>query len=126
MYLVRQRREWYSQFCGASCPEDCGMTFNVLIIAISMLLLLYWFRYTCLLVLRAKPARNYSKQVAAANQLNVFVVRERLAATEPLQLDEVQQMLNRDYRLVMYLIRHAANFQATGSELEKRMLMLDF
>jgi hypothetical protein len=102
------------------------MTFNVLIIAVSMLLLLYWFRYTCLLLLRTKPARNYSKQVAAANQLNVFVVRERLAASEPVQLDELQQMLNRDYRLVMYLLRHAANFQAAGSELEKRMLMLDF
>jgi hypothetical protein len=103
------------------------MVFNVLIVAVSLLLLLYWFRYTCLLLLHTQPPRDYSKQVAAANQLNVFDVRASLAAGAGAQtFDDLEQMLDRDYRLVMYLIRHAANFRTAGSELEQRMLMLDF
>ena len=101
--------------------------FNILIIAVSVLLLFYWFRYTCLLLLRTKPVRDYSKQVAVANQLTFFEVRGSLATGEAgRQFDELEKMLQRDYRLVMYLIRHAANFRTAGSELEQRMLMLDF
>jgi hypothetical protein len=103
------------------------MIFNVLIVAVSLLLLLYWFRYTCLLLLRTKPVRDYSKQVAAANQLRFVEVRGSLAMGEAVQpLDKLEQMLERDYRLVMYLMRHAANFRAGGSEIERRLLMLDF
>lgn len=103
------------------------MIFDVLIIAVSLLLLLYWFRYTCLLLLHAQPPRDYSKQVAAANQLKVFDVRATLATGQGSpNFDDLEQMLDRDYRLVMYLIRNAANFRTAGSELEQRMLMLDF
>lgn len=103
------------------------MIFNAVILAVSLLLLLYWFRYTCLLLLQTQPSRDYSKQVAAANQLKIFDVRARLVASEgPQQLDALEQMLDRDYRLIMYLMRHAANFRTAGSELEQRVLMLDF
>jgi hypothetical protein len=103
------------------------MIFSVLIVVVSLLLLLYWFRYTCLLLLRTKPVRDYSKQVVAANQLRFVEVSGSLGAGESVQqLDKLQQMLERDYCLVMYLIRHAANFRTAGSEMEQRMLMLDF
>jgi hypothetical protein len=101
--------------------------FDALIVSISVLMLLYWFRYTCLLMLRTKPGPDFTRKVAAANHLSFVDVRSRLAQpSAPEQLDELHRMLDRDYRLVMYLIRHAEKFQAPTPELEHRMLMLDF
>jgi hypothetical protein len=106
------------------------MIFNIGVVALSLLLLIYWFRYTCVLMLRTKPVRDYSKQVVAANQLNVFDVQSRLAAGAPdgtvQHLDELEQMLDRDYRLLMYLMEHAANFKTAGYELEQTMLKLNY
>ena len=50
------------------------MIFNIGVSVISLALLVYWFRYTCLLLLRTKPVRDYSKQVVAANQLAIRVL----------------------------------------------------
>ncbi len=103
------------------------MFFDGLIVSISILMLIYWFRYTCLLMLRTKPAQDFARKVATANQLSFIEVQNRLAQPgAPEHLDELQQMLDRDYRLIMYLIRHAEKFQAPAPELEHRMLMLDF
>ncbi|MGI8744730.1 MAG: hypothetical protein ACR2NN_19590 [Bryobacteraceae bacterium] len=106
------------------------MIFNIGVVAFSFLLLLYWFRYTCVLMLRTKPVRDYSKQVAAANRLNVFEVRSRLTAAAGggnIQgLDELQSMLDRDYRLLMFLMGHAASFKTAGYEMEQTMLKLNY
>lgn len=103
------------------------MFFDVLVVLMSVGMLIYWFRYSCVLMLRTKPLRDFSKQVAFANQLKFVEVQNRLTNSGSAeQLDELQRMLDRDYRLVMYLIRHASKFQAPAPEVEHRMLMLDF
>lgn len=43
---------------------------SILVLTVSLILFLYWFRYTCLLILSAKPAKDYSGQVAQVNQLS--------------------------------------------------------
>jgi hypothetical protein len=96
-------------------------------IGVSLVLFLYWFRYTCLLILSAKPARDYSAQVASANELRFLEVREALAsASESRYIEKLQRDLERDYRLLTYLLRHGARFQAVSQILEQRMLMLYF
>lgn len=106
------------------------MVFNFGVVAVSFLLLLYWFRYTCVLILRNKPVGDYSKQVATANRLTVFEVQSQLAGDIPPgalhNLDELQRMLDRDYRLLMYLRAHASKFRTTGYEIEQSMLRLNY
>lgn len=106
------------------------MVLNVVMVSVSLLLLVYWFRYTCLLMLRTKPARDYARQVAAANHLSVFEVQTQLVATEASgidqPLDSLERMLDRDYRLLLYLIRHAANFKTAGNQIEQIMLRGDY
>ena len=46
----------------------------------SVLLLGYWFRYTCLLILSAKTTRDFAGEVAEANQLSFLEVQARLRA----------------------------------------------
>ncbi|MDQ6759572.1 MAG: hypothetical protein M3Z32_06860 [Acidobacteriota bacterium] len=105
------------------------MIFDAIAVLFSALLLVYWFRYSCLLILRTQPQRDYARQVATANHLHVFEVQTRLtaAANGPAQsLQGLDQLLDRDYRLLMYLSRHAANFQTTGFELQQLMLVCDY
>ena len=105
------------------------MIFNIVMVGFSALLLMYWFRYSCLLILRTQPERDYAKQVAGANHLNVFEVRTRLAAVASgtaTSLDGLDRMLDRDYRLLLYLTRHATNFKTAGFEVEHLILVCDY
>lgn len=103
------------------------MIASILIIVFSVLLFLYWFRYTCLLVLSARSAKDYSSQVAAANDLTFLTVRESISeASAPELLDNLHRSLDRDYRMLTNVMRHAAGFQIGGCDLEHRMLMIDF
>jgi hypothetical protein len=103
------------------------MIASILIIVFSLVLFVYWFRYTCLLVLSAKSVRDYSRQVATANQLTFVEVQDRIAGASIAEhLDSLQLSLDRDYKLLICLLRHAAGFQIGGCDLEHRMLMVDF
>jgi len=83
-------------------------------IAVSVGLLIYWFRYTCSLILRAKPARDYTQEVANANELRFLEIQQDLPFVEGRsQLDHVRKTLERDYRILSFL-------------LEQNLLMLHF
>ena len=100
---------------------------SVLIIAFSVVLFVYWFRYTCLLILSAKTTKDYAGEVATANQLCFPEVREQLGIAQSApHLETLHESLDRDFRLLTYLLRHAAEFQAGGYSLEERMLMIDY
>ncbi len=105
------------------------MIFNAVMVLFSLLLLVYWFRYSCLLILRNQPERDYARQVATANHLQVFKVQTQLAAAvagTTHSLDGLDKMLDRDYRLLLYLIRHAASFKTAGFEIEQIFLVCDY
>jgi hypothetical protein len=103
------------------------MIATAIIAAFSTASLLAWFRYSCGLILSAKPAHDYTPQVAAANELGVLEVQQDLPhANERRALDTLRQKLERDYHLLNYLLDHSPSLQ-TGSEgLEQRLMMLDF
>jgi hypothetical protein len=93
------------------------MIASVLIITFSLILFVYWFRYSCLLLLR----RN-DEQPVAAERFHFAAVQNGLKAG--LALDPLHQSLDRDYRLLTYLLDHAAGLEL--ERLEYRLLVLDY
>ncbi|MCS7025727.1 MAG: hypothetical protein NZV14_13080 [Bryobacteraceae bacterium] len=100
---------------------------SLIIISFSVLLFLYWFRYSCLLILSTKTTRDYALEVASANRLELPRIQATLQSAVPAEdLEGLQHSLDRDYRLITGLLRHAAEFRLGGVSLEERMLMIDF
>jgi hypothetical protein len=94
------------------------MIASVLIIAFSLVLFVYWFRYSCLLLLRS----NADMPVAAADRFNYVTVQQGLKAG--LELDPLRQSLDRDYRILTYLLDHAAGLEL--ERMEYLLLVLDY
>jgi hypothetical protein len=100
---------------------------SIFIIVVSAVLFVYWFRYTCLLILSTQSTRNYARQVAAANQMNFLETRSQLLEEEvPAALETLQSSLDRDYRLVTNLLKHAATYNVSGTSIEERILVIDY
>src|SRR5690242_12236146 len=95
------------------------MIVTILILAISVALLIYWFRFCCLGLLRNSAEEP---RLIPDNRFNFPTVRERLETES--DLDPLEQSLNRDYRVVSYLLRHAAGLG--GQSLEHRLLLVDY
>jgi hypothetical protein len=103
------------------------MIASALIIIVSSALLIYWFRYTCVLILQTHTAKDYASDLAAANRLKFPNVQGRLLQGAPIEeLPALQKALEADYLLLSYLIQHTAGLEVGGVTLEQRMLMLDF
>jgi hypothetical protein len=105
------------------------MWVNLLTVALSCCLLVYWFRYACLLILTARSAQDYATAVAQANALQFPQIQQKLegaAAAGRSHLDALQRALDRDYKLLVWLMRHGAEFQVAGRQVEHKMLLLDY
>jgi hypothetical protein len=96
------------------------MIVGILIIAFSLILFLYWFRYSCLLLLR-----NAAERSAAAmedQRFNVAQVVEGLKSNA--DLDPLERALERDYHVLHFLIHHAADLELAS--IENRILLIDY
>lgn len=93
------------------------MIASVLIIVFSLVLFLYWFRYSCLLLLRSRAS-----EPIADHRFEYASVRHALK--EGSELDPLHRALDRDYRLLTYLLDHAAGLEL--ERLEYRLLALDY
>jgi len=98
---------------------------TVIVTASSVLLFGYWFRYTCLLILSAKTTRDYAGQVATANQLGFLQVQARLRESGA-NLNDLRDVLDRDYAVLSRLLRQAGDSSLEGSSIEKRMLAMNY
>src|SRR5579872_4107608 len=94
------------------------MLASVLIIAFSLVLFVYWFRYSCLFLLRNQG----NEPVAATDQFHYAAVQQALK--DALDLDPLHLSLERDYRVLTYLLEHAAGLEL--EQLEYRLLVLDY
>jgi hypothetical protein len=94
------------------------MLASILISAVSVVLLGYWFRYSCLLLLRAQV----DESLDMPGRLSSLDVRRRLH-TEP-NLEALLRSLERDYRVVTYLLEHSSTLGAQS--VEDRLLRLDY
>ncbi|MEO8025456.1 MAG: hypothetical protein ABI823_03230, partial [Bryobacteraceae bacterium] len=99
---------------------------SILIIGVSLLLFGYWFRYTCLLILSAKTATDYTSQIAEANQLQFRSVQVQLQADPSVPLTQLEANLNRDFAMLTYLLQHAGSVELAEDTLEQHMLRADY
>jgi hypothetical protein len=101
------------------------MLSSILIIGFSLVLFIYWFRYTCLLILRADPEEKSSARVAVANHLKFPDVQARLEAAVGSQaLDPLWRSLENDYRILRYLLDHGAGLGLPA--IEQALLLCDY
>jgi len=101
------------------------MLASSLIISFSLVLFVYWFRYTCLLVLKNVPEPNRRNDEAIDSKLSFSEVKARLSRDAAgLSLDPLQRSLQRDYEVLTYLLNHAVGLDSAS--LERRLLILDY
>jgi len=97
------------------------MIASIIIAAFSFALLLYWFRYSCILMLR-NSSMELATTVVADSQFSCRQVKELLRGNT--ELDGLERALDRDYRLATYLIEHAVGLDLNS--VEDRLLVLDY
>jgi hypothetical protein len=96
------------------------MISGILIISLSVLLFVYWFRYSCLLLLRSGLER--SAVATEDDRFNVARVLEGLKSNG--ELGSLERALQRDYHVLTYLIEHAADLELAS--VENRILLFDY
>ena len=96
---------------------------TLVVTASSVFLFGYWFRYTCMLILSARTARDYAASVAMANQLSFLEVQSTLRDRAVTDLDRLRDALDRDYGIMSGLLKHASQADAS---LETGMLVIDY
>src|SRR5204863_6220870 len=97
------------------------MIASILILALSAVLFGYWFRYSCVLLLRnaqsrLDPARRPDERYSIG-----FVLDHVQTA---IQLEPLESALSRDYQMLTYLIQNAADLEMAS--IENRLLILDY
>ena len=94
------------------------------IIFFSVVLFVYWFRYSCLLILQDRASHALPQTIGAGL---TFPAVQRLLKDGERRLellDQLQRDLANDYRIVCFLLRCSPD---TGVDpIERRMLMLDY
>ena len=98
---------------------------SVFIIAILVILFVYWLRHSCVMLRRSAQALAGVSTVAD-ERFNVSSVLERLKTEgDPgADLGPLERALERDYHVVTYLIEHAAGLELAS--VENKLLMLDY
>jgi hypothetical protein len=95
------------------------MVASLLIIFFSLILLVYWLRYSCILLLK----RNVERPAAIEDSRFAFGEISRRLKVES-DLDPLERSLDRDYRVLVYLIEHASGLGLDS--IEARLLVLDY
>ena len=98
------------------------MIASILIIGFSVLLLGYWFRYSCILLLRSHAERTASASAVPDTRFCFAEVQARLRTAEA--LDPLHLSLQRDYEVLIYLLQHAAGLSMES--FEDHLLVLDY
>ena len=102
------------------------MVSELLIASLVLVLGAYWFRHNCRAILRTESSRDCARQVASANQLAFADMDDQLGVGLTAdQLDNLNQSLLRDYRVITCLLRYTAPPGHTH-DMEQRLLMVDF
>jgi len=77
---------------------------TIVITAGSVALFLYWFRYTCMLVLSAHTAHDYAGSLVEAKGLRFAIVQAQLATNVNDDLHNLYSALDRDYAILRALL----------------------
>jgi hypothetical protein len=95
---------------------------TITIMASSIFLFGYWFRYSCLLIVSAKTCKDYAASLVQSNGLKFPEVQSLLRDNAETNLDQLRDSLDRDYALVRGLMKQVS----IDSPLEERILALNY
>lgn len=100
------------------------MLTSILIIVFCSALLVYWLRYTCILLVRngAEEVASSGTEMAAQSSFSFQEVQGRLGSET--ELDPLHSALQRDYQVLSYLVRHASGLALES--FEERLLVWDY
>jgi hypothetical protein len=93
---------------------------SILIIVFSSALLLYWFRYSCILLLQNGQSETLDSIDHATFRFGE--IQDRLRTDS--QLAPLHATLQRDYQVLTYLSKNAAGLNLEG--IEERLLVWDY
>src|SRR5262245_40691033 len=96
------------------------MIASILILVFSAVMLIYWFRYSCVLLLRNAAERAEISEVD--ERFNIGFVLDRVKTEQ--HLETLERALERDYHMLTYLLKHAAGLELAS--IENRILILDY
>jgi hypothetical protein len=106
------------------------MLASAIIIAVSVGLFVYWFRYSCMLILNTKTVQSYAADVAQSRELNFLRVQQTLTAAETPAFAVLREDLQRDYEKISNLLSSGVggrnDEEADGYVLERAMLGMNF
>jgi len=103
------------------------MITTIVIMTLSLAMFVYWFRYSCILILESDWNEEKAREFAAQNKL-AFDSSDALLArsVSAVELDRLRDSLDRDLRAIRRLTSDCPGLRETGASLESRMLMIDF
>ena len=102
------------------------MSFSLILIGLSLAPFAYWFRYSCLLILRTQTAEDYSGEVCRANGLSFDLVKGQIDMNSNPNLIELYRSLERDYRVVSQLLDQISGSAQSENILETKLLRANF
>ena len=105
------------------------MITSIVIIILSLALFLYWFRYSCLLILESRLNEEEAQiRVGNDSQENIDAHwDQQLAQASSLSdLQQVRHALNQDLRLIQDLAQRQDGEQTAAPSLESRLLVIDY
>jgi hypothetical protein len=101
------------------------MTVAFIVGTASVVLLVYWFRYTSLLILSTKTSHDFSFDIAHAHELQFPEVRASLPSIGAARFGALLSGIDHDYRLVSALLRNVETSEKRAC-LEDIILRVDF
>jgi hypothetical protein len=102
------------------------MTFIVVFVLLSLALFAYWFRYSCMLILRTQTAENFGLRFSRANGLSFGLVKVEFEQNLGSDLEKLYRSLDNDYRIVARLLGSVAPATPAESLLEVTLLRVNF
>jgi hypothetical protein len=102
------------------------MAISIILITLSLALFAYWFRYSCLLILRTRTAEDFASDVARANGLSFEAVRGQIEAGDTTNISQLYDLLERDYRIVNQMIDSLDSAAKEEGMMETHLLRLNF
>jgi hypothetical protein len=101
------------------------MSFSLILIGISLALFGYWFRYSCLLILRTRTAEDFAGEICRENGLSFVQLKSAMDAEGAFDLDAAYSALQHDFGVVTQLLEQQAAANE-GNCLEHRLVHVNF
>jgi hypothetical protein len=102
------------------------MIATIVILAVSVALFAYWFRYSCLLILSAKTTLNYSLDIAQEYGLSFAAAQETVSVAPFDTISGYRRCLADDYKKVSALVHQTEAHADDSYGMECSMLMINF